>query len=272
MSKRSMSGDVKMTRTVSYAPAIKSRTKQYVKRKYKGSAALRSVVRQQITKLAEKKMVLAGGANVPISCVTGTVPVSLTLTPSLAQGTGQNQRVGNAIRVTNSLIRGHFALLPFNATTNTQVAPVMLKVWICRYKPSNTASLSSTTVATNFFDTGVATTGFTGSILDLELFPNVDAWDVLQTKTYKLGGSSTSANQPVANTFFFDNSSAILPFEFNLTPHLRGQCLYQDNASNDCTNKSLFMVMQTVFASGVVATAQSLCEIHYAYMSEYIDI
>jgi len=53
MSKRSSSGDVKMTRTVSVGP-IKSRAKQMYKKPLKASKGLKSLIKKTISQLAEK--------------------------------------------------------------------------------------------------------------------------------------------------------------------------------------------------------------------------
>lgn len=272
MSKRSQSGDVKITRTVSMAPTMKRRSKQYAKIKSKGSAALKSIIKRTVLGLSEKKIILAGGGNVALGSVGGTSPNYLNLCPDIAQGTAQNQRVGNSVRVTGALIRGHFCVLPYNATTNPLGAPALIKVWICRYKKSNTALLTGTDASTGFFDVGSAVTGFSGAMLDMEYYPNEDSWDILETKIFRVGSASQSVSMPVGSNVLFDNSPSTVPFEFNIGKHLRGQCLYNDNTSNVVTNKSLFFVVQPVYAAGNSTTGYSIAEMSYATKWEFIDM
>lgn len=259
-----------MTRTVSVGPATKSRAKQMYKKPNKGSKNLKALIKQTITQLAEKKSVFATGANVDMYTVAGTVPAYITLTPVVSQGVAQNNRVGNAIRVTKATVRGHVILKPYNATTNTKVAPVALKIWLCRYKTSAAADLSLTNVATAFFDSGGGVSGMTGNILDMDLFPNQDSWELIQTKTYKLGLSSTSGSALAANVQFFDNSPSQIAFSFEYGSKL-GNCLFNDGTAF-CTNKSMFLVFQAVYADGSGSSGANLCELDFCSRIEYIDV
>lgn len=266
-----------LKRTVTYeAPtsnkrvAYERKSKQYAKRTYKSTPGLRKAVKEAMTKLAEKKAVVASAANVSLAAATGGIPVSLTLTPAIAQGVGQNQRVGNQVRVTKTVVRGHIAMRPYDASANPRPAPILVKMWLCRYKKLNTAALASTDIATSFFDTGSSVTGMTGNILDMELFPNTDSWEVIQTKTVKVGASSLTTSVPSANATYFDNSSSVVPFEFSCGSRI-GLCTFNDT-SLDPTNKNMFLIFQPSQADGSGTTNLTPAEISYAYMCEYIDV
>lgn len=260
-----------MTRTVSVGPSTMSRAKQMYKKPIKGSKNLKALIKKTITQLAEKKAVIATGQNIDMFTVgAGTVPSFISLTPAIVQNAAQNGRIGNAVRVTKATVRGHVILKPYNATTNVKVAPICLKIWLCRYKTSSTADLSLTNVATAFADTGGGTSGLTGQMIDMDFFPNQDSWEWIQTKTYKLGLSSTSDSAPTGKTLFFDNSPSQIAFSFEYGSKL-GNCLYNDGTAF-CTNKSMFLIFQAVYADGTASSGYNLCELDFCTCVEYIDI
>lgn len=257
-----------MTRTVSYAPSMKSRTKRYAKKALKGSATLREVVKQAITKMAEKKCVIAQAQNVALSSTTG-VPGSISLQPSIHQGTSQNQRVGNQVRVTSCIVRGHINILPYNALLNPYGPIQLVKIWIARYKLGNPANLSGTDVATAFFDTGAGVTGPQANMFDIDGFLNKDSWELVTEKICKVGAASGTNTTPSTNTTTFDNSSGSVPFYFEVGKKL-GLCLYNDSVTNP-TNKNLFFIIQPIGANGAGGIFTP-CEMHYQYKCEYIDV
>lgn len=260
-----------ITRTVSYkAPPVPKGRQYYKPKLMKGSATLNKVVKEAIARMAEKKATIASGTNVAISSASGTTPLAISLAPSLAQGTAQNQRVGNQIRVVKAIIRGHIGLLPYNALLNPQPAPIIVKLWLCRYKKLNTNLIASTDVATAFFDTGGGVSGFNGNIFDVEAYPNMDSWDVLQTKVIKVGAAAGTNVIPSTNAQYFDNSSSVVPFEFQFASNL-GVCLFNDSTAIP-TNKNLFLVVQAVLATGTASANLTPAEMHYSTKIEYIDV
>ena len=119
-----------MTRTVSAPPIMGGiKRKQWMKKRSSGAPTLRKAIKDAVEKMAEKKAVIASGTNVPITTASSSVPFGLELAPQISQGTSQNQRVGNEVKVVKATIRGHLAILPFNATTNAAGPPVLVKMW-----------------------------------------------------------------------------------------------------------------------------------------------
>lgn len=246
----------------------RSMRKRYAKKKSKTSPMLRLAVKEAIAKLAEKKTVLASATNVALTTSSG-IPNFVALQPTISQGTSQNQRVGNQVRVVNASIRGYVNMLPYNATTNPLGPVTMVKIWIVRYKQSNPASLVSTDIATAFFDTGAGVSGLLGTPFDINAFPNKDSWDIVMEKTFKVGGASATGSIPAANSQLFDNSSSAVPFSFEFGSKL-GMCLYNDTTTNP-TNKNLFFVIQPIAAVGALGLYTPV-EMHWNYKCDYIDV
>lgn len=270
MSKRSSEG-LMISRSVS-APMSMKRPKQFAKGKIRSKIpkGLKSYINKTVQSLAEKKLNVAA-AIITLTTAITTTPVGLNLVPRVDQGAAQNQRIGNDIRVKTAVIRGNITCNPYNATKNPVVGPIIVKLWLCRYKSANTSSLLQTNIDTSFFETGSGAQGFTGNITDLTLFPNNDSWEILESKEYKLGAGSVSATFTAA-TYAFDNSPVTAHFQMDVAKYLRGVTSYLDNSSTVATNKNLFLVFQPVYAWPYAATAASeLAQCSYAYRCEYTD-
>lgn len=265
MPKRSAEGMIKTMQS-------QQRAKQWKKTKTKGKfpKGLKTLISQTVRSLSEEKIVIATGSNVALPCASLATPNHLNLCPQISQGSSHNTRTGNEVRVTSCTVRGHVTILPYNATTNTLGAPALVKIWICRYKNANVASMASTNADTAFFDTGASTTGMGTTILDMSLYPNPDSWDVLETKTFKVGIASQSATFPVGINAYYDNSPCVVPFRFDVGKYLKGPLMYQDT-SNTCTNKNLFFVIEAVYAQGNITNGLSIAELSYAYQCKYTD-
>lgn len=222
--------------------------------------------------MCEAKQELSGGTFTIDSTQTGITPSYLNLVPRIEQGSQQNQRTGNDVKIVSGLIRGHISTRTRDATTNPLGGPILVKIWLCRYKTANTSSLLNTNADTAFFEGGTGgAIGFSGTIQDMSNFPNVDSWDMLQTKEYKIGTASQSNSMP-ASTVFFDNSPACIAFEFDLTKYLKGTTQYLDNTSSVSTNKNLFLVFQATYAfTGSTTEAYELADCTYTMRHQYID-
>jgi hypothetical protein len=269
MSKRNSDGSRKFTRTVSL-PNPMYRKKQYIPRKkIRVSPAVRQFVKSAIVRQAEKKSSMQSGSNIPIVTANATSPAFIELTPNVSQGVGQANRIGNKITVTKGEVRGHINLLPYNNTTNPSGPPVLIKMWLCRYKTANTTSIAGTNVTNGFFDTGNAITGFNGTMQDMNLFPNTDSWSVLKTKTFKLGAASGTTDQSSTLVKAFDNGPYSVPFYFEYGSHL-GTVLFNDNNVNT-TNKNLFLLMQAISATGTPSGGYFMAEYHFASNVEFVD-
>lgn len=201
----------------------------------------------------------------------GSNPFAINLVPLPTQGSSQNQRIGNTIKCVKGFIRGHVNLLPYNATTNPEVAPLYVKMWLCSNKTINTTAISGTNCSNDFFELGASTTGFQGNMLDLELTNNKDNWNIYKTKTFELGltsaGSVLGGLQSYAQGY--DNSRFSRPFYFSFGRHMKKQIKFNDTQLAP-TNINMFLLFQCVYADGS-STAVTPAEVHYTSRVEYED-
>lgn len=249
--------------------SMKRRSKQYGKSSKRGLTAL---IKKTVESLSERKFILSSDINLSISQTAGSAPTTVNLCPRLAQGTSQNQRVGNEVRIASAIMRGHVGILPYNATTNPIGAPALVKIWICRYKSANTNSILQTNADSAFFDNGATSIGFQATIGDMTYFPNMESWEILETKSFKLGAASTSVPFPTGTNLMFDNSPSIVPFSFDYAKHLKGPLRYEDNTTTVCTNKNLFFIVEAVYSQGNATSGLTIAELAYNSRVEYYDL
>lgn len=247
------------------------------KKSYKGKIktslprGLKSLVKKTIENMSEKKEIVSAGTVVLDSATVGLSPSALNLVPRIEQGSQQNQRTGNDVRVVSGIVRGHMNLKNYNATTNPAGGPVLVKMWLCRYKSANTSSILNTNADTAFFEGGTGgAIGFGGTIQDMNYFPNVDSWDVFATKEFKIGIGTAAGATGTAS--YYDNSSSCVSFSFDIGKYLTGTTQYLDNTSSVSTNKNLFLVFQAVYSFPYATTpATELIDMSYAIKHQYID-
>jgi len=243
-------------------------------RKNRSAKKVSTVVKQYVKKAlhaqAENKVWISYATNQPIVTTVAGNPTSLSLCPQPAQGVSQFQRIGAKVKIVKGFIRGHVNMLPYSATTNPWTGPVYVKMWLCKNKLRNTASISDTNISINFFDSASGSTGMQGNMLDLELTNNKDDWIVYATKTFELNLTS-NASGSFSNTSAPDNSRYSRSFYFSFGKHLRKQLNYEGTGAANPTNANLFLVFQAVNADGSSSAVQC-AEYHFNTRVEFEDI
>ena len=226
------------------------------------------IVKSVMSKQIENKVWFDYGLNQSIVTVSGSTPNSKNLMPLPAQGTGASNRIGNEIRVKSGYIRGHVNILPYDSLLNPLPLPLYLKMWVVSCKDTNVTTLSSTGIASNFFDIINSSVGFQANLLDMDFSPNKSNWIIHHTKICKLGVGYASATGPVAVNQYYDNSPMSVPFYFNIGKNMN-LIKYDDNATP--TNKNMFIIFQAVPANGANAAGLVTCEYHFTLRIQYED-
>lgn len=232
-------------------------------------------VKRIINAQVERKMYVTYGANQTINTALGSTPTSLNLMPQISQGTAQEQRIGQQIKITRAWVKGFVNLLPYNVSSNPLSTPIWIKIWLLTAKLTNSAGLSNTTISTGFFEVGTDTVGPQGNMLDLAFPVNKDAFTVYKSKKINLGATYASGTGQVGTSGYFDNSKMSIPFYFNYGRHFKSQLKYNDDSAalngNYPYNRNCYLVFQAVYADGSTATGP-IAEYHYTINIEYTDM
>lgn len=111
-------------------------------------------------------------------------------TLSISQGTGQGDRLGNKIKITNARLR--FTLLPIAYDgVNNQPLPVIVRTMFM-YDKKNPNTAPTPGANGDFFQNGDSSAGFAGDISDLIRPVNTDRYVVKHVKDYKIGWANYS--------------------------------------------------------------------------------
>jgi len=249
--------------------AKKPYKKRATKRTARVGVAVKQYVKRALAKEIENKESYIYAANVGIGSNPSTAPVMSRLTPTISQGLGKSQRIGNEVIVKSGYVKGYLNLKPYNSLTNPYLGPIFVKMWLVSCKATNSSNLSDTDITNTFFDVNNANVGFQANMLDMLFRINKERWTLHASKTVKIGFSTIrTADAGASGTA--DNSPFSVPFSFNIGKHL-GRLKFED-AGNIPTNKNLWIVYSCANADGTVGSAvETPAEIHYVYNWNYTD-
>ena len=121
-----------------------------------------------------------------------------------------------------------------------------------------------------FFQNDGTTNGFAGNMLDMCYAVNEQSWDLLETRTFKLGVGDTNATQAASTASWLDDSSFSKEIKFDFTPYIKGMHEWNDN-TNVPTNRNLWMFIQTVYADGSNTGGLTPIELHNSQITKFTD-
>jgi len=242
-------------------------------RRKKVSKVVKSYVKKQIHRQIENKERIVYAANNDLTATSYSTQ-SVGLLPSIPQGLEVQSRIGNQIKIVNGVIKGHFNIKPYNATTNPNVPPVWVRILLVKNLRLKSAAqyLNSTDLAQIFRGNGTALAQ-QNNMLDMELPINDDLFRVLGSKMFKLGttGFSTLANDPISSGSYHDMSNMSKPFYFNWGKYVKSALKFDDNDVDYYPqNNNLFLVFLCAHADGTT-NAYTPVEYHYVNHVKFED-
>lgn len=271
-----------MFRRRSYRPRkFSRRPRRAIRRRPKVSKKIKSYVKRAIHSNIENKEVLVYAANQTLTTnqsglLNGSTAVQLL--PSLAQGTGDNNRVGNCVRVVRGSIKGHVNLKPADGITNPLSTPCNVKMWLIRdIAEAHQLPLNGgvfTTYLDQFFRGNGTTLPFQGNLLDMSLPVDDQHFRVLKTKQFEIGATYASATGAVGTGGYFDNSKMIIPFYFNWAKYAKKQIKYSETNPVSTTqpiNDNLYLIVQVVRSDGTASAGLQMAEWHYVNECKFED-
>jgi len=258
--------------------------KKRVLRKRKAPGAIKKIVRREIARNTENKTNTAYNLNFPIRSVAHASVASqcFQVNPSAAlmpivQGTAQNQRVGNVIKLKKLTIKGTLVPQPYSASTNPYPQPVQVKIWVFTDKLSTPNALLTPVATGGWFQLGGSSVGFTNDLADTWLPVNEDRYKVFATRTVKLGPSISgglSADPNVQGTAqFWSNNDFKLNcnFSIDLLPHAIKQQKYNDNSADPSCRSLYVMFIPSLAGGGQADNTVTLANLAWVVNCEYED-
>jgi len=250
---------------------VKKVVKKSVKRKVSKMPlkSIKLVVKREMARAIEDKVVNfinhTGHQINPSNGGMNTQTIALSPYPTwlpIQQGTGQGQRVGNAINIKRASIRGTIYPQVYDATYNPQPLPCRVIFWLI-YDKENDNILP--TVDSTFLQNGSSSMALQNSLTDCWTPINTDRWRVLSRKVFKLGNSSSEGSGALSNFQYFSNNDFKYNCDFNIdyTKHLVKHVKFNDNTATPST-RGLFLVSTIVASNG-----SALQSIQRGAMMEY---
>ena len=227
------------------------------------STGLRKAIKQEVAKLAEKRVANYSNtfevtnynwATFP-NITGGWVPISpYDSYISIAQGATQGSRTGNKIRIAKATLDLIFYPGAYSATENPTPMPQMIKVWFVRCKGQ---SNSSTLDFSKFFQNGASASAPDATLGDMIRYVNRDSFTPLGSRVVKQGVSINTGNGSLVNQQYMANNDYKMNniLKIDVTPYLYKEYDYPDN-TNTPTNDMTIMVFEGVNADGSAGVSQ----------------
>jgi len=155
----------------------------------------------------------------------------------ITQGSGQGQRVGNMIQISNFNVRGVLSCDVVPSQSNLTNAPSYVKFWF--FRPRNCIDYATfNDTLSNFFQNGSASVGFSNTLIDLIRPINKDFFIIYETRKFKLGRSDAD---PSGNRLGNNDFKLSATFNVNLTKHLPKKIKFDDVTSNPVNTLIIWM-------------------------------
>lgn len=247
------------------------------KRSKKTYTNVKRLVRREIARNIEDKTIqyYNTGANILPSSSAGFNATIIPISPfssylQINQGTNQQSRIGNRIKVKSLRFRGTIYPLPFDASTNPTPYPMHIKMWL--FYDRQTPNTAPGAVGTTFLQEGSTSRGLFNDLVDLHAMVNTDRYKIFHTRAYKLGFAQNQWNATggdIAATDIFQYGTTNdfkynAEFNIDCTKYVPKNIIYNDNDSQP-TSRGLYCMITALNANGDPIPA-SVIPAQYQYM------
>lgn len=237
----------------------RKRTRKYPRRSNNNSSkrGIVRLIKSNIMRNQETKYIQASvtGAVVKNTIVDTNV---LNLIPTIVQGTGEANRIGNKISPTS--LKVTLTITCFNQAVSTP--PIYFDIYIFKFKAANPNYGNPTLIdMQEFLDANNGSTGYVGDILSGLRPLNNDKFKQIMHKRITLFNPLDATNQIAATAQYNPNRY----MKFYLGKYLKNQLIYNDNNSL-LTNDNLYM------AIGATQTTGATADVNYGSYSIIVDM
>lgn len=251
------------------------------RRVYRKKQGLTKLIKKVIHQQAESKQAYTTTSNASLTYFNSGINSTgdmIQVIPNIAQGTGDNARIGDQIRAQSLNIKG-YVKLDINTTgaSNSDLTSVYCRMMVLslKTKPNYTEATSSSTPLNSLLKKGGTTVGFTGVLSDIYAPVNTDLFTVHSERKFYLNQSH------IQN--FNSTTNAIVPVDvkntvkfFNIPLKLKNKLLKYDSGVSSGllpANYGPFLVLGYSFlnsASPDVISAR--VGLHYDVIMNYEDM
>jgi len=257
-----------------------SRRPKRVAKKVSTGSGLKRMVKKLIQKSAEKKtvnyvrmdMAIAGSDST--TTVTNIIPVTpYTGALEIAQGTSQDERIGNRIQIQRLTIKGSVFAIGYDLAINPQPQPTVVQMFVY-YDKTNPNVIPDPFGANDFFQFGGSSADFRNDVVDGWAPINKDRYVCVVRKKFKVGFATYGGTGiAVAQQSYTNNDFAFSrDFSVDLTKHCVSKVRYEDLDLNPST-RGLFCSWVCFAANGSAYPATSQpCRVSFSIDATYTDL
>jgi len=238
------------------------------KQSSKASKSFVKKVQRIIHKDTETKCVVYSSNATAFNQQINSTGDALRLMPQIANGTAENQKIGNIIRLQSLNIRGVLTMtLGQTTANNTRFGVRLLVLKAKRFGDWNQSATDFGTNYTRLLEGSTA--GFTGLVADFNTPINRDYFSVVKDKRFYMSQSlNVSPGTTVNDTF---NTTKFINFN---VPYSRRNVIYdQDFNATEAVNYPYFMCLGYCKLDGSAADAPgaSYITLQYTATAKYED-
>lgn len=216
--------------------------------------SLKRMIKTEISRnIEDKEQQMINLDRTIYSTTNGNFPDNvITLGPSgdmqVTQGVTEGSRIGNKVKTKSLWFRGTICPRPYNATTNPNPIPQVLKM-IIFWDKQNPVTLPQ--VGSNFFQNGSANVGFQNDLVDMWRPINTDRYHICCSRTMKVGHAISSGTGSVAIQQSYSNNDFKMAanFKINLTKYYPKRVTFDENSTTP-TTRQLFCLFYCAAGSG----------------------
>lgn len=200
------------------------------RRSYKPRKSLKRYVKRAIAKTEEIKRQHYAAYSIDINSYITDAECHL-ISPALSQGTGQGDRIGNAINIKKVILR--ITAIPFAASTYGDL-PQSYDVYVFRNRTSNTVAAAD---MGRFLQAGNSATDYDGTNLHSLFSVNNDKFKLFKHKRFRMGNVFTTQNQTGTSGPRYKN------YTLDITNCFKKRQVFSDNLAATPTNDNVYLAI-----------------------------
>lgn len=225
----------------------------YTRRTRGPTKALKRWVNRAIARNVENKIVYYENVSQVATTEAPTVADVQDLSVVVGQGTQQNQRIGNNIKVKSHIVK----VTVFQQGARSGASPTWYKIFIFSMK--NHVSAPTLTELGYLLEAGAGTNGWNSALGSGEGMKNLgqginkDLYKLIATRSFQLfnpfvAGTAVSAQN---NSSGGGNYRCSRTVTFNITKRTKKRLYYNDTVTSTPTNDGIFMLVCSAQANGI---------------------
>lgn len=178
------------------------------------------------------------------------------------QGTAEGSRIGNDIRPSKCVLTGVIRCASgFDSTTNYNPCPLRVTLWLVKLQNHLTDSLTQLeqVVDNTFFKAGSASSGFSGTTIDLTRTYNNDQIKVLMKKSFYVGmgtyisGFAVNSANNAQQQFNQDGATMSRMFRVDCTKFIPKLMKFNDGTNTPTNSRKIYLMVTCQRADGNIS-------------------